>query len=155
MEQTIARSPLILIMAALALALPSARTQSQPEGIRVELDQVHLALHVTVSSQASSVVMIGKWQLPWGNANSMILVAVTDNKGYVDRNLLIDDPTTEQVSMKPNESMSGDVSLQEAFAGLDSALKKSDVHLFWAYQSPKELHIPRWSGGWILIPQKK
>jgi hypothetical protein len=151
----VARSSLILITAFLVLALPSARTQPRPQGINVELDQQHLALHVTVSSRASSVVTFGKWKLPWGNANSMILVAVTGNKAYIDRNLFIDDPTPEQVSLKPNESLSGDVSLEKAFTGLDAALKKSDVHLFWAYEAPEELHIPRWSGGWILIPQKK
>ena len=150
-----ARSFLILITAVLFLSLPSARTQTQPQAIKVELDQKHLALHVTVWCRAPLVVTFGKWQLPWGNANSMILVAVTGNKSYIDRNLLIDDPTTEQVSLKPTESLSGDVSLEKAFTGLDPALKKSDVHLFWAYEAPEELHIPRWSGGWILIPQKK
>ena len=151
----VARSPMIVITAVLFLALPSARTQTQSQDIKVELDQEHLALHVTVSSGASSVVTFWKWQLPWGNANSMILVAVTRNKEYVDRNLFIDDPTPERISMQPNESLSGDVSLEKAFTGLDAALKKSDVHLFWAYEAPEELHIPRWSGGWILIPQKK
>jgi hypothetical protein len=29
------------------------------------------------------------------------------------------------------------------------------VHLFWAYKSPEALHIPRWSGGWVLIPRKE
>jgi len=146
---------MIVITAVLFLALPSARTQTQSQDIKVELDQEHLALHVTVSSGASSVVTFWKWQLPWGNANSMILVAVTRNKEYVDRNLFIDDPTPERISMQPNESLSGDVSLEKAFTGLDAALKKSDVHLFWAYKAPEELRIPRWSGGWILIPKKK
>lgn len=144
-----------LIAAFLVLALSSARTQTLQQGIKVELDQQHLELHVTVSSRAPSVVTFGKWQLPWGNANSMILVAVTGNKAYIERNLLIDDPTSEEVSIKQNESLSGDVSLEKAFTGLVAALKQSDVHLFWAYEAPGELHIPRWSGGWILIPKKK
>jgi hypothetical protein len=35
------------------------------------------------------------------------------------------------------------------------AIKKSDIQLFWAYQAPKELNLPRWSGGWILLPHQK
>jgi hypothetical protein len=37
---------------------------------------------------------------------------------------------------------------------LDEALKKSEVHLFWFYESPKELNIQHWSGGWVLIPKQ-
>jgi hypothetical protein len=41
------------------------------------------------------------------------------------------------------------------FKGLDAALKKSEVHLFWAYEAPKQLNIPHWSGGWVLIPKQQ
>jgi hypothetical protein len=85
----------------------------------------------------------------------MILVAVKPDKNYLTRNFPVDDPTPERVSIEPNESLSGDVSLEKAFRGFDDALKKSDINLFWAYQPPEELHIGRWSGGWILIPQQK
>jgi len=36
-----------------------------------------------------------------------------------------------------------------------NALKKSDVLLFWAYKAPAALHIPRWTGGLVVIPQQK
>jgi hypothetical protein len=85
----------------------------------------------------------------------MILVAVTPGKDYIVRNFPIDDPSYEKVSVEPNESLSGDVSLEKAFTGLETALKKSEIHLFWAYQTPDELHIARWAGGWILVPQQK
>jgi hypothetical protein len=67
----------------------------------------------------------------------------------------VEDPTPERVSIEPNESLSGEVNLEKAFAGFDAALRESDIHVFWAYQAPKELNIGRWSGGWILIPQQK
>jgi hypothetical protein len=38
---------------------------------------------------------------------------------------------------------------------LSRATKRSEVHLLWAYESPEELHISHWSGGWILLPQQK
>jgi hypothetical protein len=85
----------------------------------------------------------------------MILVALTSDRNYITRNIPIDDPSAERVSMEPNESLSGDVSLDKAFTGFDAALKKSDVQLFWAYEAPKELRIAHWSGGWLLIPQQK
>jgi len=113
------------------------------------------SLHMTVRSRAETRVSFFKWKLPWGNRNTMILVAVKPDKNYLTRNFPVDDPSPEQVTMEPNESLSGDVSLEKAFTGFDSALKKSDVHLFWAYQPPAELKIGRWAGGWILIPQQK
>jgi len=85
----------------------------------------------------------------------MILVAVAPDGSQIHRNIPIDDPPPERISVGPNESLSGDVSLEKAFTSLDAALKKSDIHLFWAYKCPKELNIGQWAGGWILIPQQK
>jgi hypothetical protein len=85
----------------------------------------------------------------------MILIAATPGGQYLSRNFPIDDPSPERVSLEPNGSLSGEVSLRKAFRGLDHALEKSEIHLFWAYEAPEELHIARWSGGWILIPKRK
>ena len=58
------------------------------------------------------------------------------------------------VSLAPHESLGGDIDLEGLFAQIRSFLKESDVQLFWAYEAPETLHIPRWSGGWILIPKQ-
>jgi hypothetical protein len=50
--------------------------------------------------------------------------------------------------------LTGDIDLRYVIRDLN-ALKKSDVLLFWAYKSPDELHIPRWSGGMVLIPRQQ
>jgi hypothetical protein len=50
--------------------------------------------------------------------------------------------------------LAGDIDLQYEFVALESALKKSEIHLFWAYKAPDQLRIHRWSGGWILIKQQ-
>ena len=84
-----------------------------------------------------------------------MLVAVTRGEKYVERNFQEEYPDYRRVTFQPNESLSGDVSLEKGFTGLDAALKKSDVQLFWAYDAPEELNIPLWSGGWILLPQQK
>jgi hypothetical protein len=140
----------------LVLSATSVGGEATSPDIQVELStQKPLSLHVTLRSRAETSVSIFKWRLPWGTRNTMILVAVKPDKNYLTRNFPVDDPVPERVSIEPNESLSGDVSLEKAFAGLGDALKKSDVNLFWAYQAPEELHINRWSGGWILIPQQK
>jgi len=102
-----------------------------------------------------SRVAFYKYRLPWGNLNSMKLVAMTPGENYLERFYPTDDPSPEEVSFEPNEQQSGDINLHMKIAGLDAATKKSDVFLFWAYEAPKELNIPHWSGGWILIPMQK
>ena len=85
----------------------------------------------------------------------MKLVAMTPREDYLGRFYPIDDPSPEEVSFEPNEQQSGDVNIQMKIVGLDAAVKKSDILLFWAYEAPKELNIQHWSGGWILIPQQR
>jgi hypothetical protein len=141
----------------LTFSIASGGSEALPLGIKVELDsQKIFSLRVTVTSHAEARVNVVKWRLPWGEGNpSMILVAVTPDKEYIVRSFPEEYPSYERVPFEPNESLSGNVSLQNAFTGLEAAVKKSDVHLFWVYEAPEELHIAHWSGGWILIPQQK
>jgi hypothetical protein len=85
----------------------------------------------------------------------MEFVAVTPDEHYVKRIWPIDEPSPENTSMEPNETLSGDFNLQMKFIGLDGTVKKSSVRLFWAYNARKELNISDWSGGMIIIPQQK
>jgi len=86
----------------------------------------------------------------------MIFVPVnSDGQCIAERLLPVDDPGFQKVSLNPNESISGDMDLRRFVPELEKALKKSDVHLFWAYKPPEELRIGRWSGGWVLIPKQK
>ena len=147
---------MIVAVIFLIFSVVSGGSEVLPSDVQVELDsQKPLSLRVTVRSHSETRVTFPMYRLPWGNRNSMILVAVTPGKDYIKRNLPVDDPSYERVSLEPNESLSGDVSLDKAFTGLAAALRKSDIHLFWAYEAPKELGIARWCGGWILIPQQK
>lgn len=128
--------------------------QTMPVGVHVEMDpQKSLALLVTIRSGVVVPIKLYKSQLPWGSRYSMVLVAVTPEGKYLDKELFVDDPSPERVSLEPKGSLSGSIDLQRIFKDLNKALSKSDVHLFWAYDAPKELEIDRWSGGWILIRQ--
>jgi hypothetical protein len=129
--------------------------QSLKSGIRVELDGKNpLRLHVTLRSLAKTKITIYKSQLPWELRDSIILVAVRSNGLRLDQNVVAGDPSPEQISLKPNESVSGYINLSDVFQGLDDAVGKSDIQLFWAYRSPEGLGLDRWSGGWILIPKR-
>jgi hypothetical protein len=85
----------------------------------------------------------------------MEFVAVTPDEHFVERVWPIDDPSSEKTSMEPNATRTGDFNLQMKFIGLDAAVKKSSVRLFWTYHAPKELNISEWPGGLIVIPQQK
>jgi hypothetical protein len=125
-------------------------------GIRVERDQHNpFLLRVDLQFGAEAPVTIYKARLPWGSAYSMILVAVMPDGQSLKKELPVDDPSPDQVSVNPNEFIQGEIDLHKIFRGLDEALNKSDIQLFWAYEAPQELHIHRWSGGWILIPKQK
>ena len=129
--------------------------QSVADPIRVEISsQKPLVLHVTLRSTAETRATVYKYLLPWESRHSMTLVAVLRGGQCLRAELFIDDPGVERISLEPNETLNGDIDLKSRFRGLDQALKKSDIHLFWAYKAPEELGNPRWSGGWILIPKQ-
>jgi len=83
----------------------------------------------------------------------MIVTGVTSDGRCLERVFPIDDPSPEQISLKPNESVSGSVNLEKYFKDFRTALKNGDLHIFWAYQVPAQLGNRHWSGGWVLIPQ--
>jgi hypothetical protein len=133
------------------------RSQSSSAGmVQVEMNpQKPLSLRVTLHSRAQTPVTLYRDRLPWGLRYSMILVGVTPKGDHLENELPIDDPTTFRISVEPEGTLTGEIDLTRRFRDLDSAVKKSDILLFWAYDAPAELHIGRWSGGWILIPQQK
>ena len=105
------------------------------------MDPQKFTLRVSLRSGNDTRVAVYKNRLPWGSAYSMILVAVTSSGQYLKKELPVDDPSPEQVSLDPKELIKGEIDLRKVFRGLDGVLKKSDVHLFWAYAAPEELHI--------------
>jgi|SRR5580698_353479 hypothetical protein len=128
--------------------------QATRAGVQVEISSLKpLRLHVTLRSGADKRVVIDKGQLPWATRYGMVLVAVKTDSQCLEKVLPVEDPGVGKISLEPRQVLTGDVELEGIFKGIDEARKKSDVHLFWAYQAPSELGIGRWSGGWILIPR--
>ncbi len=144
---------LLLLFASCATSIGSETT---PPGIRVELiPEKPLWVRVTVRSGSDRTATFLRYKLPWGNRNSILFVAVTPSGAPIEVSIPVDDPMFDEISLGPGQSLTGDINLDYFFSHLSRAMKRSEVHLFWAYESPEELHIPHWSGGWILLPQQK
>ncbi len=92
--------------------------------------------------------------LPWGNSRSMYLNAVR-NRTQLTAPTPIDDPVAGDVTIKPGETVEGDINLHERFPSLETELSKDDVDLLWTYQASetKGSTVSRF-GGWILLPKK-
>jgi len=149
-------SALVIIFLGVLFACGVGASDNAPAGITVQMNpQKPLWLRVTLRSFASTRVTVYKHLLPWGSNRAMVVTAVTEYGQTLEQDLSIDDPSFAEVSFDPNGSLSGDIDLHELVRNIDGAVKKSDVHLFWAYKAPQELQLPRWSGGWVLIPQEK
>lgn len=147
-----------LCTAALALATLSNAgfAQNAPKpGVKVALSRENpLHLRVTLTSGAATTIRINRYDLPWGYRYSMVFAAVRPNGEPIELLLPVADPGLKEISVKPGETLTGDVDLRYVIDD-SSALKKSDVLLFWAYQAPAALHLPDWSGGLVVIPQQK
>jgi hypothetical protein len=147
---------LVGVATLLVFSIACGGAEPTPPDIQVELNsQKPLSLRVTLWSRAETRVALPTWRLPWGNRNSMILLPVDRDRQCFDNKYFAEEyPDYRKVLVDPNGSISGDIDLQRILPGLEKELKKSDIHLFWAYEAPEELHIAHWSGGWILIPQR-
>ena len=147
-----------LCIAALFLATLSNAgfAQNKPKpGIEVTLSRQNpLHLRVTLMSGVTTMVQINRFDLPWGYRYSMVFAAARPNGQAVELLFPVEDPGLSKMSVKPGETLTGDVDLRHVIRDL-SVLKKSDVLLFWAYKAPDALHIPRWTGGLVVVPQQK
>jgi len=132
------------------------RSQEKPAGIQVRLSaSKSLELRVTLRSLASTRVTVYKSDLPRSGMHNMLFIAVRPNGEYLNRNPVRGDPSGVEIVLHPGEAVSSDIDLAQVFPELDSGISKSDVHLFWAYRPPEGLGLPKWTGGWILLPQRK
>jgi hypothetical protein len=137
------------------MAAQGKLSETMAPGIRVELDpEKPLWVQVTVHSGAERTATFPRYRLPWGNRYSMVLVAVVHGTP-LEMVHPVDDPMFDTISVGPGTALTGNINLEHVIPDLGRVTKVSEVQLFWAYESPKELNIPHWSGGWILIPEQK
>jgi len=84
----------------------------------------------------------------------MVFAVSRPNGEPIDLIFPEDDPGPAKVSIKAGETLVAEIDLRYVIRDLN-VLKKSDVLLFWAYKAPNALHIPRWTGGLVVIPQQR
>ncbi|HZR65025.1 MAG TPA: hypothetical protein VFA85_07750 [Terriglobales bacterium] len=147
---------LVLTILSFAAVLNVGFEQKTPKpGVEVALNrEVPLHLRVTLTSGAANEVKLYRSELPWGNRYSMVFAAAKPNSEVLDLVYPVDDPGPTQITMKAGDTLTGEIDLQYVIKDL-SILKKSDALLFWAYKTPAALHLPRWTGGLVIIPQQK
>jgi hypothetical protein len=136
---------------------PTAGNEDSLPDVKVELISQKLSLHITVRSRSEDRVTLAQWRLPWGRQQHIMHFVPVDSDGACVANNAFPEvyPDYRKISIEPKGYVSGEIDLQTVMPNLSKALKKSDVHLFWVYRAPEELHIAQYSGGWVLIPQKK
>ncbi len=130
-----------------------AQNAAKP-GVDVMLDgEKPLHLRVTLTSGAANDIKVSPFQLPWGNRYSMVFAAAKPNAEALELIYPVDDPLNKQITVKAGQTLTGEIDLRDVIDV--SAVKKSDVLLFWAYKAPAALHLPLWVGGLVVIPQQK
>ncbi len=151
------RSKCLMVLSLVSLmATSSLRQERQMPGVWVTLSpEKPLRLQITVRSGSEKSETILKSRLPWSWRYGMVLVAVKPNGDCLEMELPIEDPPGEKITVVPGAALTGEVDLSRIIANFSQVTKQSDVHVFWAYQSPEELHIAHWFGGWVLIPRQK
>ena len=151
---TALRTKSLVLSVVLTIFAVQGAAQAKNSGVEANLWKDEPSrLRITVRSLAAAPATINKSELPWELRHSIILMAVTPAGDSLPQNVVAGDPGLQKVTLKPGQSVSGDIDLKMVFKDLDGARRKSDVLLFWAYRSPSGLNLPKWSGGWILIPR--
>lgn len=144
-----------------ALVLSTAVSSVAAESKKVELtvsarpDKAgQIDLHIQLKNCGAEEIKMFRASLPWGNSRSMYLNAVR-NRMQLTAPTPIDDPVAGDFTIKPGETVEGDINLHERFPSLETELSKDDVDLLWTYQASETAGstVSRF-GGWILLPKK-
>jgi hypothetical protein len=138
-------------------AVPSGGNESSPPGVKAELNNETLSLRVTIHSRSETSVSLPMWRLPWGRQQLVMHLVPVGSDGVCIGNKYVREeyPDYRKVTIEPNGFLTGEIDLRREIPELGEALKRSEVHLFWFYRPPEELHIEQYEGGWVLIPHRK
>jgi hypothetical protein len=94
-------------------------------------------LRMRLRNVSGQAIKLYRFQLPWGNAGSLIIAATTTSGEPLQVVYPIDDPPPpgpdEPLLVSPGEKLSGEFRIGYKIPELSEALKKSDVLVMWAY----------------------
>ncbi len=115
-------------------------------------------LEMRLTNQSPGPITVFRHSLPWSSAYSALVVAVeADAVGTVlDRSTPVDDPIAGALTIKPNETLTGQIDLDRRFPSLSHELKERDVIVFWSHQlqTTDGDPLPR-TGGWTLLSKQR
>jgi hypothetical protein len=138
------KAPLYLWSTLLCLifVLPSSGAAEMQPDIAVQAKILPALAHgpileISMTNVGDQAISLFKANLPWSTRHALLLVPVTaDQKAKrLDEALYIDDPGPGVVTLSPSQVLSGRIDLGRRFPGLRDALQRSDVILFWSYET--------------------
>ena len=114
-----------------------------------------ITLNISLKLTSQEEVEIYEDSLPWDAWHSMILVVTTPIGHALERQMPIDDPGEHTLSLRPGQTIKGEITLTDEFPELIATLQKHNLILFWSHQldSIDAEPMPR-KGGWLLIPKQ-
>ena len=115
-------------------------------------------IDLELTNTSTSDLELDHYRLPWRNCYSMTIVVADTFLGSspLPHPTMIDDPpiTFTFTTIKPGESLKGEIPLVSSFPDLVMLLKDRETILFWAYQPITVRQIRgKWVGGWLLLPK--
>jgi hypothetical protein len=111
------------------------------------------ALTFVVRNVSTNPVTLEEWRLPWGQRQSVVVVAAEPKSGAPLKEVtLIDDVfSSPKVTIKPGDSLSGDIDLTHYVADIDKKSRTTDLLVFWYYNSHGAGGSLGEYGGWLTL----
>jgi hypothetical protein len=128
--EAFAKSPLESWAASVARG--PAETRVAVTGRAASVDG-HSAIAFTLTNVSGKPLRLWTAGLPWGNTNSIDLVAITTDGRVLKELYPIDDPGPERLVIAPGQVLSGIYPLDN-FEDLEERRKTSDVIVLWSYR---------------------
>lgn len=110
-------------------------------------------LELGVTNNAAAVVQVFAAQLPWVGP-SRVTLAITPEGGDALRRVAIPEgyPVPQVVSLRPGETIRGRINLSTQIVGIEKALSRGRLIVFWHYvaRNTKRVELGEF-GGWAAI----
>jgi hypothetical protein len=144
-----------LVLFLYGLVLGPHAVAGQPLSVQVSVRAVATGprLAFVVKNVSDEPVTLEEWRLPWGQRQSVVVIAAERKSGApLKQATLIDDVfQSPKVTINPGKSLSGEIDLTHYVADIDSKLRKTDLILFWYYNSRGVAGSLGEYGGWLSL----
>lgn len=116
-------------------------------------------LRLSLKNTGETPFLISTTALPWGSRYSLLLLAArTDPRSDpLHPDIVIDDPRDDKMqTLRPGESLAGEIVLNHRFRDFDSIIRDSDIAVFWLYEVKAHLldKTGRFLEGWLLVSKQ-